>query len=182
MIQLQFLNELLDSRDSSLILINNIDESFFSDYVSEFRYIKNHIDQYGQIPDKATFLSSFPDFDLIEVKESKNYLVDALYEDKNKRMLASTFNKVRNLLNEGKTDEAMSVYTSGAELAIKAKHLDSIDIIRDHSRYEAYLERSEDFNKFYVKTGFKELDDIIGGWDRNEELATIAARTNQGKS
>lgn len=182
MIQLQYLNAILDSKDSSLILLNNIDESFFSDYKEEFKFIKNHIDEYSQVPDKATFLSNFPDFDIIEVKENKSYLIDALYEDKNKRLLASTFNKVRNLLNEGKTEEALSVYTSSADIAVKAKHLDCVDILKDHSRYDAYLERCEDFNKFYVKTGFKELDDIIGGWDRNEELATIAARTNQGKS
>jgi len=182
MVQLQFLNQLLDSRDTSLLLENNIDVSFFSDYTEEFNYIKQHIDSYGQVPDKASFVSTFPDFDIIEVKESRNYLIDALYEDKNKRLLATTFNKVRNLLNEGKTEEALAVYTSNADLAVKAKHLDSIDILRDTSRYDAYIERCNDYSKYYVKTGFKELDEIIGGWDRQEELATIAARTNQGKS
>ena len=57
-----------------------------------------------------------------------------------------------------------------------------VDIFKDTSRYDAYLEKCNDFNKFYIKTGFKELDEIIGGWDRQEELATIAARTNMGKS
>ena len=182
MIQLQYLNKLLNSGDSSLITLNNLDDSFFSDYKEEFNYIKNHIDEYGKVPDLATFLSKFSDFDVVEVKESNSYLLDALYEDKNKRLLASTFNKIRNLLNEGKTEEALAVYTSGADLAVKSKHLECVDILRDTSRYDAYIDRCEDFNKYYVKTGFKELDDIIGGWDRQEELATIAARTNQGKS
>ena len=182
MIQLQYLNRILDSGDTSLILLNNLDESFFSDYREEFNFIKNHIDTYNRVPDKVTFLSKFDKFDIIDVKENNNYLLDALYEDKNKRLLASTFNKVRNLLNEGKTDEALSVYTSSVEDAVKAKHLDCVDILKDNSRYDAYLERCNDFNKFYVRTGFKELDEIIGGWDRQEELATIAARTNQGKS
>lgn len=182
MIQLQYINKLLDSEDTSLILLNNLDDSFFSDYKEEFHYIKKHIDDYGKVPDKVSFLSKFPEFDIIEVKEDNNYLLNALYEDKNKRLLAATFNKVRNLLNEGKTEEALEVYTSSADIAIKAKHLDSVDILRDTSRYEAYLERCDDFNKYYVRTGFKELDEIIGGWDRQEELATIAARTNQGKS
>jgi replicative DNA helicase len=64
----------------------------------------------------------------------------------------------------------------------QAKHIESVDILRDTSRYEAYLERCDNFDKYYVKTGFKELDEIIGGWDREEELATIVARSNQGKS
>ena len=182
MIQLQALNLLLDTGDSSFILINNINSDFFSDYKEEFNYIKEHIDTYSCVPDKATFLSKFPNFDIIKVNEPINYIVDALYEDRNKRALAKIFNQVRNLLNDGKTDEAMNLYTTAASSMIKAKHLDSIDILRDTSRYNAYVERCEDFKKYYIKTGFKELDDIIGGWDRQEELVTIAARTNMGKS
>ena len=60
--------------------------------------------------------------------------------------------------------------------------LQCVDILKDTSRYEAYVERTKDFNKFYIKTGFPELDKIIGGWDREEELGTIVARTNYGKS
>ena len=50
MIQLQFLNKLLDCQDPSLILVNNIDESFFSDYKAEYRFIKDHLDKYNNIP------------------------------------------------------------------------------------------------------------------------------------
>ena len=60
--------------------------------------------------------------------------------------------------------------------------MDAIDILRDTSRYDDYIEKSNDFSKYYVRTGFPELDEIIGGWDRKEELATIIARPNVGKS
>lgn len=182
MIQLQVLNKILDSGDVGFLLMNNIDSSFFSDYTKEFEYINDFINQYGKTPDKYTFLNKFPDFDIIQVNETNEYLLDALFEDKNKRFLANTFNKMRTLLMNGNVDEAMNLYVSNAETAVKAKHIDSVDILKDTSRYNDYLSKSEDFAKFYVKTGFKELDDLIGGWDKNEELATIVARTNQGKS
>lgn len=182
MIQLQFLNKLLDSKDASFIITNNITEEFFSDYEQEFKFIKEHLDNYNNIPDKATFLSKFPDFDIIQVDESYNYLLDALYEDRNKRKLALIFNQIRKLLNEGKTEEALNLYSTSTEVAIKAKHVDCVDIVRDISRYEDYVERCNDFNKYYIKTGFNELDKLIGGWERQEELATIAARPGVGKS
>ena len=182
MIQLQAINHILDTGDASFIILNNITDEFFSDYKDEFNFIKEHLDTYSCVPDKATFLSKFPDFDIIQVNESENYIVDALYEDKNKRALANIFNQVRKLLNEGKTDEAMNLYTSAASSMSSARHLNSVDILSDTSRYEAYIERCEDFKKYYIKTGFDELDEIIGGWDRQEELVTIAARTNMGKS
>lgn len=182
MIQLQFLNKLLDSKDASFIITNNITEEFFSDYEQEFKFIKEHLDNYNNIPDKATFLSKFPDFDIIQVDESYNYLLDALYEDRNKRKLALIFNQIRKLLNEGKTEEALNLYSTSTEVAVKAKHIDCVDIVRDISRYEDYVERCNDFNKYYIKTGFNELDKLIGGWERQEELATIAARPGVGKS
>ena len=182
MIQLQFLNYLLKTKDSSILLVNNINEDFFSDYKNEYNFIINHLREYGNIPDSITFLNNFPSFDIIEVSESPDFLIDKLYEDKNTRVLASIFNKIKKHLMEGDIDKAMELYTSSTDVVLKAKHIDAVDILTNTDRYEAYLQRCENFDKFYVKTGFKELDEIIGGWDREEELATIVARSNQGKS
>lgn len=182
MIQLQALNYILETKDTSFLLLNNITADFFSDYSAEFTYIKNHIDQYSTVPDKETFLSVFPDFDLVSVSESPRFILDQLYQDKNKRFLASTFNKIRTLLMEDKVDDAMKLYSQASSNISQATHLEVVDILKDTSRYNAYVDRCSDFMKFYIKTGFKELDDIIGGWDRQEELATLAARTNTGKT
>lgn len=182
MVQLQFLNKLLDTKDTSILLMNNLTEEFFSDYKNEFNYIKDHINKYGNCPDKYSFLDKFPDFDVIQVQETTSYLIDQLYEDRNKRKLAKVFNKIRDLLNQDKTDEAMSIYTSAASDIVKSSHLETVDLFQDTSRYNDYVEKCQDFNKYYVKTGFRELDDLIGGWDKNEELATIVARPGVGKS
>lgn len=182
MIQLQMLNRILATKNSALITVNNLTEEYFSEYSKEFNYIKNHLNTYGNIPDTETFLSKFVDFDIIQVNESDNYLIDALYEDRNQRELATVFNKVRSLIMDNKTDEAMKLYLTASQNLVKGIHLDSVDIIKDTSRYDRYIEKCNDFNKYYVSTGFAELDEIIGGWDRQEELATIAARSGVGKS
>lgn len=182
MIQLQALNYILNSKDSSIITLNSLTDEFFSDYKNEFNYIKDHLDRYQNIPDKETFLSQFPNFDIIAVNEKPNYIVDELYKDRNTRLMAQTFNKVRDLLIDKKVDQAMSLYSNAASQITSAIHLDCVDITKDTSRYDNYVDRCRDFSKSYVKTGFPELDKIIGGWDRNEEYATIVARSNVGKS
>ena len=182
MIQLQTLNWILDTKDSSMLLMNNINEEFFSDYKEEYKFICDHLNESGRIPDKLTFLDRFPNFDIVEVSESSDYLIDKLYDDRNTRKLAEIFNNIRQLLVDGKIDEAMQLYTTSSDVVVKAKHIEAVDILRNTERYDAYVERCENFDKYYVKTGFKELDEIIGGWDRQEELATIVARSNQGKS
>ena len=183
MIQLQVLNYLLDSKDSSFLLMNNLTKEFFSDYSEEFEFINSHYLSYGKIPDKLTLLAKFPDFDIIEVEETPKYLLDALYEDKNRRDLTVTFNNIRKLLNENNVEAALEEYNKSFDRMSSATHLDSVDILKDTSRYDAYIDKLENLDSYFVTTGLKELDELLGGgWDRQEELATIVARTNMGKT
>ena len=182
MIEEQIINYILDTKDSSLIVLNRLDESFFPGNKSEWNYILNHFNAYGNIPDKESFLNVFPNFDLIHVTEPIQYLIDEIYKEKQNNQLAATFNKVRKLLIENKTTEALDIYKKAYEDLTNNVALASVDILKDTSRYDAYVDRLQSFDKYYVRTGLPELDEIIGGWDREEELATIVARTNVGKS
>lgn len=182
MVEEQIINYIIDTKDTSLIILNRLDDSFFPAHKSEWDYILNHFTTYGSIPDKESFLASFPDFDLIKVTEPIQYLIDEIYKEKQNNQLAATFNKVRKLLIENKTGEALGVYKKAYEDLTCGVALSSVDILKDTSRYDAYIERLQSFDKYYVRTGLPELDAIIGGWDREEELATIVARTNVGKS
>ena len=181
MIQEQVINYVLDTKDTSLIILNRIDEDFFPNYKAEWSFINNHFKTYGNIPDKETFLNSFPDFDLMKVNEPSNYLVEALYKEHQNNELAKTFNEVRKLLIAGDTDKAVDLYKQTYEKLSSSVPLTSIDILKDTSRYNDYVERLDAFDKYYVRTGLPELDALLGGWDREEELATIVARTNVGK-
>ena len=182
MIQLQVLNYILKNKDKSLIELNNLNSNYFSEYHNEFEFIIQHMSEYGSICDLETFLNEFPHFEVINVNESSSYLIKALLEDYNSRKLAEAFNKVKDKLMDGKVDEAMIEFKKAGENLSHGISLECVDLLKDKSRYDAYLERTQDFGKYYISTGFKELDEIIGGWDREEELATIVARTNQGKS
>ena len=182
MVQLQLLNYLLQTGDGSLLKVNNVDDTSFSEYPEEYQFIRDHMSNYGQVPDRLTFATKFDDFDWIEVNENPNYLIDELYRDRNKRTLAKVFNGVRDRINAGDVEGAMALFTSSSQDVLSSTHIDCVDILKDTSRYDAYLERTADFSKFYIKTGFPELDELIGGWDRLEELATIVARPGIGKS
>ena len=185
MIEEQIINYCLDSKDSSLIIMNRLDESLFPNCKAEWNYISAHFEKYGNIPDKETFLASFPNFELFKVNESSKYLVDELYKEHQNAQIAETFNKVRKLVLGGKTEEAVALYKKSYEDIVTGSALTSVDILKNpcaEERYDDYVKKSTSFDKYYVRTGLPELDAIIGGWDRQEELATIVARTNVGKS
>lgn len=181
MIQLQVLNYLLDTKDVPFISQNELNVGYFSEYPKEYLFIENHLKEYNSIPDKETFIAKFPDFPVIKVNEQADYLLSELQNDRNKRKLAGIFNNVRTLLMNNDIDKAIKLFQDAQNIG-NTQTVKCVDLIKDTSRYDEYVAKTQDFNQYYVTTGFKELDDIIGGWDRNEELATIVARTNVGKS
>lgn len=162
--------------------MNGLNKNYFSEYPDEFLFIQDHLEQYHTIPDTETFLDKFPDFEIIVVNETPEYLVNALFDDYNTRMMAESFNKVKDLLLKNDTKDAMTLFKTMNEKLSTGVSLRTVDITKDTSRYDAYVDRTQDFSKYYISTGFKELDQIIGGFDREEELCTIVARTNYGKS
>lgn len=182
MIQCQFLNKILKTGDFSPVTLNNLNVDYFSDYPKEYEWIKQHYDKYGNCPDIYSFLDKFPDFDVVEVNESTKYLVEELCTDYKKRRLAKVFNKIRDYINQNNTEDALTYFISEASDFTSSEKMNVVDIFHELSRFDDYVERCNDFTRFYIKTGFPELDQLIGGWDRNEEYATVVARPGVGKS
>lgn len=129
-----------------------------------------------------TFLDRFPDFQVINVQEPTNYLLEELMRDKNKRFLAQNYSRVRQLIMDDKVEDALNILKKASDESSSFVSLQAVDIIHDTSRYETYLDKINNYDKYFIKTGFPELDDIIYGWDVNEDLVTIVARNGLGKS
>lgn len=180
--QLQVINKILQTKDFSLVELNNLTEDFFFAYKTEFNYIKNHYEKYQTVPDKLTFINIFPEFDIIEVTEPDNYLIEQLYKDYNSSFIASRFNQIKKLIEEDKTDEAVAYLVKSVDNLHQGSAIQSHDLLNDTSRYDRYLERVTNHDKYYIRTGFPELDNIIGGLDRENENMVIAARTGIGKT
>ena len=156
MVQLQVLNKILTTKDFSLIKINNFDASYFSTYKDEFKFIRNHYEKYGNVPDKETFVQQFPDFDFIDVADSDRYLVDALVEDKNTHVLAETFNKVREAVSNNNVGLAMSIYTESMQKLQKAKVLEAEIVSSPNSSNSLFH-----LNTFSFKRSISLLKDLI---------------------
>ena len=134
------------------------------------------------MPDTATFLSKFPDIELVEVTESDKYLVDTIREEYLYYKSVPVVQKIAELL---KTDaNAAAEYMVQAMKDLEPSYrLGGTDIIADaNERYEQFIERKEHQEEWFFTSGFEELDELIHGIQREEEFFVIFARTNQGKS
>lgn len=182
MIQLQVISEIIQSKSTSIVENNLLTPDYFQGYEDEINFILDHKKQYDTVPDKATFLAKFPDFELVEVHESEKYLVDTIREEYLYTKAVPVVQKVADLL---KSDSNSAVeYLIHAMKELQPNYsLGGIDIISQaRTRYEEYLERKNNSDKWFFTSGFPELDDIIHGIQRLEEFLVIVARTNQGKS
>lgn len=182
MIQLQILSKVLATGDFSIIENNLLTKEYFVGYEDEYEFLLQHKKDYGNVPDKATFLSRFPEIDLVEVTESDRYLVDTIREEYLYYKSVPVVQKVAELL---KTDaNAAAEYMVHAIKELQPEYrLGGVNIITDaNERYEQFIERKQHQNDYFFTCGFQELDDVIHGIQREEELFVIFARTNQGKS
>lgn len=180
--QFQVINKILQNKDYSFITLNNLTVDYFFNYKAEFEFIKAHYDAYHTVPDRLTFLASFPDFVIQDVNEPDNYLVEQLYNDYNQSFLAARFNGMKKLLEADDTAGAMKYFQESMDKLHTGSALQCTDIMKDISRYERFLDMTANQAKYFISTGFIELDKIITGIDRRNENMVIAARTGVGKS
>ena len=185
MVGLQIISKVLATHDDSIIENNLLPREYFVGYEDAYDFIQQHKKEYGNVPDTATFLAhdDFADrFDLVEVTESDRYLVQAIREEYLYFKSVPVVQKIAELL---KTDaNAAAEYMMTAMKDLQPNYnLGGVDIISQaEDRYKQFLDRKENQDEWFFTTGFEELDDLIHGIQREEELFVIFARTNQGKS
>lgn len=182
MVTLQILNKVLSTHDYSLISDNQLDVTNFVGYEAEFNFIKEHYDRYGNVPDKATFLTKFTEFDLVDVAESDEYLVRTVREESLYRKAVPVVQKMAELLQ---TDANMATEYLLKELnSLQPDYgIGGTNIVTQaDERLEQFKDRKNRQDDWFFSSGFPELDNVTHGIQRGEELYVIFARTNQGKS
>lgn len=185
MIELQVISKILDTKEYFLKdSEKEITSDYFANYTAEFEFIQNHYKQYETVPDVETFLSKFPDIELVDVHEENNYLLDELYHEHLYNTLLPVFKQGFSLFEEGKLLEACDVLISdipkAKEVAVKPQDVGVIESIDERIHDYEYVNQNQSAN--FISTGFEEIDADIVGWQRGDELVVFYARTNMGKS
>ena len=118
----------------------------------------------------------------MEVTESDQYLIDGIREQHLFEESVPIMKKISKLLQ---TDaNAAAEYMMQAVKSLQPNYgLGGTDIVHAAGeRFDQFVSRKEKQDDWFFTTGFPELDDLIHGIQRQEELIVIVARTNEGKS
>ena len=182
MIQIQVLNKILTEGFEKWAINYELSKDYFSDFQDEYDYLYDYYEKYKITPDTLTFLNKFPNFDIINVYESDNSLIDNLKNDYILRQYASIYNTDRdkvinapyesvvNIINELQKvidETAPSNYTGWLDLRDKG--------------YQVAREALDDIDSVCYPIGLDGLEELHG-LNKNTDYLIIAGRPNHGKS
>ena len=173
MVVLQALNKIIKTSNYDLVLNNNLSKEMFLNYEEEFEYIDNFYKQYGKVPDKETFLSQFPDFNLIEVTENDKYLLDKINEEYLYYKTVPVVQEVAEKLKSN-SEEAVEFLLQELPKLTSLQKSDGVDIVKNaDQRYNEYQEKLKGKDLQYITTGFEELDTIFKGFSKRRRISSI---------
>lgn len=184
LVAVQVLSKVLCSQDISLIENNSLSSDFFPGYESEYNFILEHYQKYGKVPDELSFRDRFPDFDIVEVAETDEYLLDRIREGNLYTKVVPAIQEAAKLLKDDSNaavEYLMSQLTTG-ELQPSYDFHDEEIVSTVHDRVSQSADVNNHANEWFISTGFDEIDYDTNGLQRGDELAVIFARTNMGKS
>jgi replicative DNA helicase len=182
MVQIQLINKILRTKNLDIAIENDLTPDYFVPFSAEFEFIQEHYRQYGNVPDIETFLSKFREFDLVEVTESDDYLIDQINEEYQYRNLVPILQKAAELTKGNATEALDYLRTATESIGVGIGNI-GVDIISQaRVRYDEYKKKRDSDKPWMMPTGFEELDKEIGGLSPGEEFVVIVARTNNGKS
>lgn len=185
MIQLQAINNILDTKNIEKYLIEDITADYFGAYKDEFDFIYQHYRAYNTVPDWETFIGRFPDFDVMQVLEPINYIIYHLKEDYLFEKSVKVFQDSANILEQDAIKGLENVVKESEHLLKANKIKYGTDIQNMADIFEQDIERKRKLNNegiIGISSGFEELDEITHGWLPGNELVSIVGRINQGKS
>lgn len=180
-IELQMISKILTTDvEEEIDTLCSYDESYYSIFRDQIKFILDHRIKYGNVPDIFTFQAQFPDVTLVQVRESIQFLKESIQENKQYIILLETFNKIKEL---GSAD----VKDAWKYIGLQYERVLSLDSTAPMDIVHQARERADEVIRFSkqarIPTGFDEIDKLMyGGFSTVEELVIIVARTNSGKS
>jgi len=157
-------------------------ESHFVQTINEFKYLKEFNEKYNTVPDKETFLSKFNSWSFIDVKEPTRALVDTIREEELFRRGAKLFNEVSLVLQKDANEGAKMMMEAVKELQ-PTYSISGTNIVKDAKiRYEEWKKKVESDNPPFIPIKFAELNDVLFGLQKGNDLVVFNSRISNGKS
>lgn len=184
----RLLHRAIKDKDITSLFLKNIDEQWFTEDTDKrlWVFLREHQTKYNQCPSLDAIKDNFPTFQLIEVEDNLEYLIDVVYKSKRNFYISNVLENAITKISKDKDHEAaLLAMQSGISKLYDTGLSESSDVdITENTdvRWDDYLERKSLPNGMRgVPTGFPTIDKATSGL-QNGQLVVVVAPPKTGKS
>lgn len=181
-VAVQIINKIITNNDLSLIHNYGLTREHFAGYEEAFDFIVTFSKNYKKAPDKETFIDKFSNWEYFVCTENDRALINDIQEQLLFQTTVKELKTCSSLL-EGNANEAVTYLRSKINSLVPQNIINYEDITKTaDKRIEAWKDKSNKLDKYFIPSGFHHLDKHTYGWMKGEELVVILARSGRGKS
>ena len=183
----RLLSRVIRTRDIIPALDAGVADDWF--FVDEnrtvWKFLRTHWTKYGEVPSAVTVKDNFPNYRLLAVEDSLDYLVDQLVEYRKRQKTIEVVQDAAELISSGNHDAAIAAMSSGVASIFddSGSQTTDVDLTKNAlERFDEYLSvKTRPNGLIGFSTGFRTIDEATAGL-QPEQLITIIAPPKTGKS
>ena len=183
----KLISKALSSRDLAPLFSRNVNEAWFVDPDNKkmWNLIRDHFFKYAECPSLEVINSNFPNYKLIDVQDSTDYLIDSMLTQRRKASTVGMISQAIESIEKFEDHEGALVKLQSGLIRLEEDGLSStsdIDITDDPMRrWEDYEYRKQNPGLLGIPTGFNTMDKATSGLQKGQ-LIVIVAPPKTGKS
>lgn len=182
----KLLSAAIDIRDLSPLFERNVQDSWFTDEEDRqvWSYLRTHFSKYGECPSPEVVSQNFPNYKLLPLTDSIDFLLDDLVDKRRKLSITNTVREAAELI-QAKDHEAALIALQGGVITLDQEGLSQtsdVNLVQNtDTRWEDYQFRKNNPGLIGIATGFPTIDLVTNGL-QNGQLIVIVATPKTGKS
>ena len=183
----KLLSSVIRVRDLSPLFERNISDSWFPDEEDRrvWAFLRSHFAKYAECPSMEVVQANFPAYQLQELTDSVDYLLDDLLDKRRKNSISSTLRLAVEEIQNNKDHESALMVMQGGIVRLEEEGLNKtsdVNLIQTtESRWEDYVFRKNNPGLLGVATGFPTIDAVTNGLQKGQ-LIVVVATPKTGKS
>lgn len=183
----KLLSSVIRVRDLSPLFERNISDSWFPDEEDRrvWGFLRSHFAKYAECPSLEVVQANFPTYQLQELTDSVDYLLDDLLDKRRKNSISSTLRLAVEEIQNNKDHESALMVMQGGIVRLEEEGLNKtsdVNLIQTtDSRWEDYIFRKNNPGLLGVATGFPTIDTVTNGLQKGQ-LIVVVATPKTGKS
>lgn len=182
----KLLSAAIEVRDLSPLFERNVQDAWFTDEEDRqvWSYLRTHFSKYGECPSQEVITQNFPNYKLLPLTDSIDFLLDDLVDKRRKVSITNTIRDAAEMI-QAKDHEGALIALQGGVLSLDQEGLSKtsdVNLIQNTDvRWEDYQFRKNNPGLIGIATGFPTIDLVTNGL-QNGQLIVVVATPKTGKS